>query len=62
VIPVDQRTCTFCGEPIELGTGKMVVRKDGTVNYFCSSKCEKNVALGRVARRVRWTREFKKRR
>jgi len=57
---VDQRTCTFCGKPIELGTGKMVVRRDGTVNYFCSSKCEKNAALGRVPRRVRWTREFRK--
>ncbi|MBU0615827.1 MAG: 50S ribosomal protein L24e [Nanoarchaeota archaeon] len=34
--------CTFCGEQLERGTGKMYVQKDGKVLYFCSSKCEKN--------------------
>jgi len=59
---LDQRKCSFCGKPIEHGTGKMVVQRDGTVSYFCSSKCEKNVELGRVSRRIRWTNGFKKKR
>jgi large subunit ribosomal protein L24e len=52
---VDMRTCSFCGGAIEPGTGKMFVRKDGTIFYFCSSKCQNNARLGRVPRRVRWT-------
>lgn len=48
--------CSFCGNPIEPGTGTMYVRKDGTVFYFCSSKCEKNlIQLKRVPRTVPWT-------
>jgi large subunit ribosomal protein L24e len=52
---VDIRTCNFCGGPVEPGTGKMFVRKDGTIFYFCCSKCQKNYRLGRVPRRVAWT-------
>jgi large subunit ribosomal protein L24e len=33
----------------------MFVRKDGTIFYFCTTKCENNFRLGRVPRRVRWT-------
>lgn len=48
--------CSFCKSKIELGTGKMFVKRDGSPLYFCSSKCEKNMLkLGRVSRRVRWT-------
>ncbi len=40
--------CSFCGEQIEPGTGKMFVTRAGKVYYFCSSKCEKSmVKLGR---------------
>ncbi|MCX6694178.1 MAG: 50S ribosomal protein L24e [Methanomicrobiales archaeon] len=52
---VETRTCSFCGGGVEPGTGKMFVRKDGSVFYFCSSKCENNHRLGRVPRRVAWT-------
>ncbi|HYA33390.1 MAG TPA: 50S ribosomal protein L24e [Candidatus Bathyarchaeia archaeon] len=52
---MEKRTCSFCGGAIELGTGKMFVKRDGTVYHFCSSKCEKNLRLGRIARRVAWT-------
>ena len=52
-----RRLCSYCGEEIEPGTGKMFVRKDGTVFFFCSSKCQKNLLkLGRVPRKIRWTR------
>jgi large subunit ribosomal protein L24e len=57
---VDTRICSFCGEAIDPGTGKMFIRKDGTISYFCSSKCENNARLGRVPRRVRWTQAGRK--
>jgi len=54
------RYCSFCGNKIEPGTGKMFVRKDGTILFFDKSKCEKNyLKLGREPRKVRWTKEFK---
>jgi large subunit ribosomal protein L24e len=56
---VENRTCSFCGEAIEPGTGKMFIRKDGTVFNFCSNKCKKNnIGLGRVSRRTRWTTRY----
>lgn len=52
----EKRNCSFCGNAIEPGTGKMYIKKDGTVYYFCNNKCKKNrVDLGRVPRRTRWT-------
>lgn len=48
--------CTFCGTAIEAGTGKMYIKRDGTVFHFCSAKCQRNqVELGRVNRHVKWT-------
>ena len=55
---METRYCSFCGKKIEYGTGKMFVRKDGTILYFDTSKCEKNyLKLGREPRKVRWTAE-----
>jgi len=52
--------CTFCKSPIEQGTGKIFVTKEGKVFNFCSMKCEKNVfKLGRIPRKFKWTREKK---
>ncbi|WP_174590251.1 50S ribosomal protein L24e [Methanocella conradii] len=51
----DVKKCTFCGGDIEPGTGKMLVKKDGTIQYFCSTKCENNNKLGRIPRLTRWT-------
>ncbi len=52
--------CNFCGSEIEKGTGMIYVEKVGKVYHFCSSKCERNVDLGRKPKNVRWTQEFKK--
>ncbi|WP_456487882.1 50S ribosomal protein L24e [Candidatus Alkanophaga liquidiphilum] len=53
--------CSFCKREIEPGTGKMFVRNDSTVFYFCSSKCEKNqIKLRRKARKVKWARKAAK--
>ncbi len=54
-----KRACSFCGDDVEPGTGKMFIRRDGTVHFFCSSKCERNLLnLGRVPRWTRWTKTF----
>ncbi len=54
---VERRVCSFCGAEIEPGTGKMYVKRDGTVLTFDSDKCYKNmIKLGRVPRTTSWTR------
>ena len=56
---VERRTCSFCGQEIEPGTGRIHVKKDGTVYNFCTSKCFKNmIELRRVPRRTAWTAQF----
>ncbi len=52
--------CSFCGKRMIPGTGTMLVRRDGTLLYFCSSKCERNFNLGRKPHRVRWTERYRK--
>lgn len=53
--------CTFCGGNIPVGTGKMYVKKDARILYFCSRRCEKNLLkLGRNPRKVTFTAEAKK--
>ena len=54
---VERRVCSFCGAEMEPGTGKLYVKKDGTVLTFDTSKCYKNmIELGRVPRTTEWTR------
>lgn len=51
--------CSFCGNTIRKGTGKMYVKTDGRILYFCSMKCEKNLLkLGRKPRTTKWTEEY----
>ena len=53
--------CTFCGYKIPPGTGKMYVRKDARILYFCSRRCEKNLLkLGRSPRNMTFTADAKK--
>ncbi len=56
------KKCSFCGGRINPGTGLMFVKRDGSILFFCSSKCERNYRLGRKARRVRWTERSRKER
>ncbi len=53
------QVCSFCGKPIEPGTGLMYVKNDGTVLWFCSSKCFKSYRMGRDPRKLKWTVKFK---
>ena len=57
---VEARNCSFCGGEVEPGTGKMYVKKDGSIFYFCCTKCENNYKLGRVPRKVLWTTASRK--
>jgi large subunit ribosomal protein L24e len=52
---VRTRQCDFCGDDIEAGTGTMFVRVDGTIDHYCSSKCERAADLGREPREAGWT-------
>lgn len=55
---VEKRNCTFCGNPIEPGTGKVHIKNDGQSFYFCSNKCKKNLLkLGRKERETKWTQK-----
>lgn len=55
-----EKKCSFCEMPIEPGRGMMFVKRDGTVFYFCSSKCERNmINLGRKRRKVKWATKAK---
>jgi len=56
---LERRVCSFCGNEIEPGTGKIYVRKDGKILHFCSRKCEKNMmVLKRNPRRLKWTKHY----
>lgn len=53
--------CSFCGHDFPSGTGIMYVRNDGTILWFCSSKCRKSsLNLRRDSRKVRWTKYYGK--
>ncbi len=55
----ERRECTFCGEPIEPGTGKQHIKNTGRVFHFCSNKCRKNLLnLERTPRETKWTRRY----
>jgi large subunit ribosomal protein L24e len=55
-----EKRCSFCAAPLEPGTGKMFVKRDGSVFYFCSSKCERNMLkLRRKSRKLKWAASAK---
>ncbi len=50
--------CSFCGKDISPGTGVMLVKNDGSIFHFCSSKCFKSFKLGRDPKRTPWSSYF----
>lgn len=55
--------CVFCGKDEYAFKGLHLIRNDGSVWYFCSSKCRFNaLKLGRDKRKVRWTEAFREQR
>ncbi|AJF63021.1 MAG: 50S ribosomal protein L24e [archaeon GW2011_AR20] len=53
--------CSFCGEVITPGTGKIFILTTGKILYFCSNKCEKNMLkLKRKNTESKWTKFYEK--
>jgi large subunit ribosomal protein L24e len=52
--------CSICKSNILKGSGKMFVRNDGKIFYFCGSKCQRNFRLGREAKKLKWITSEKK--
>lgn len=51
--------CYFCGKEQDDFKGTYLLKNDGTLQYFCSSKCRKNsLKLKRDKRKVRWAEAF----
>ncbi|MBN1923604.1 MAG: 50S ribosomal protein L24e [Nanoarchaeota archaeon] len=50
--------CVFCKKTVEKGKGTRLVKKEGKVLDFCSSKCEKNMLkLKRNPQKKKWSRK-----
>jgi len=49
--------CSFCKNTYEFPKGTTVVQKDSSVRYYCSSKCRKNMEMGRLSKKVKWVRK-----
>ncbi len=53
--------CSFCGNDLRKGTGEMFAKKEGTVFFFCSHKCKRNLLkLGRSPHKTLWTKVHEK--
>ena len=52
--------CVFCGKDEYFMKGLNLINNDGSVSYFCSSKCRKNALhLGRDRKNLKWTEAYK---
>jgi large subunit ribosomal protein L24e len=47
--------CSFCGKQIIQGRGLILVQNSGKILNICSSKCRKNINLGRDSGKLKWT-------
>lgn len=55
--------CVFCGREENPHIGIHLIKNDGSVNYFCSSKCRLNaLKLKRDKRRLKWTEAYREER
>ena len=46
--------CSFCKQMYEFPRGLTVIQNDGSLMYFCSSKCRKNNKLKRDPKKTKW--------
>ena len=49
--------CSYCGEDYDMHRGVTLVLNNGETKYLCSSKCRKNMKIGR--RKIRWIHDKK---
>ncbi len=51
--------CVFCGKEENNFRGINYIANDGTVHFFCTSKCRKNaLELKRDKRKLKWTAAY----
>jgi large subunit ribosomal protein L24e len=50
-------TCSFCKRKFKEPRGLTIFTFDGKSIHYCSSKCRKNVALGRDGRKMNWVKK-----
>jgi large subunit ribosomal protein L24e len=51
--------CNFCGKDDRAHKGVHLIKNDGSINYFCTSKCRVNsMKLKRDKRKIRWAEAF----
>ena len=51
--------CVFCGKEEHEFKGLHLIKNDGSIDYFCSSKCKKNaLKLKRDKRKQKWTEAY----
>ncbi len=51
--------CIFCGKEGSSHKGVHLINNDGSISYFCSGKCRKNVLhLKRDKKKIKWTEAF----
>jgi len=53
-------TCSFCKKNFLEPRGLTVFTFEGKSLHFCSSKCRRNLDLGRDAKKVNWVKRDKK--
>ena len=52
--------CIFCGKEEHEFRGLHLMKNDGNIAYFCSSKCRKaTLKLGRDKRKIKWTESYR---
>ncbi|MBS3090110.1 hypothetical protein J4461_04530 [Candidatus Pacearchaeota archaeon] len=52
--------CFFCGREESPVRGVHLIKNDGSIQYFCSSKCRKNtLKLTRDKRKLKWTESYR---
>jgi large subunit ribosomal protein L24e len=52
--------CVFCGKEEHDFKGVHLIKNDGTIDFYCSSKCRKNaLKLKRDKRKIKWTQIYK---
>jgi len=52
--------CSFCGKEEYAFKGIHLIKNDGSIAYFCSSKCRLNaLKLKRDKRKVMWTAAYR---
>ena len=52
--------CVFCGKEEHPHKGVHLIKNDGSVDFYCSSKCRKNsLKLKRDKRKLKWTEAYR---